>query len=614
MPKRAGEEVGILVNSGVGYGRALTDDSENADGGGASPRRALEKRPTVLAMWSWSKYFGTHPESPKLCYYVLSLSLFIMALYSFATLARQIISSPLQQVASGRQVPYITHRNIGPHGRAFHGLLEERTGEGVSTARSLPAQNSDELSARAEHICGERDGEHVDFEPDIFTIRSCQVTALRFPLAGVHSDADLIDTHVVMEMAGEPALVPPVRPSATAELTVRIHADKALESLPLRTTIAREDITSRYLTSSFVEWTVPEQRPHNTVQTPDLSPIFKELQQVPGWSEMRTVTLVFLPVPVEVRVAGQLVTREFLLPDNRMASLAATLDLVFKCLHYCLMLPMMLYQLRTTEGLFELRLHGAGSKTKMRTIRGMDIGLDRSELSGRDRLEAHPLPLRQRRCPGHPTASLVGIIVLFIIMLFINVVLRIRVHGVWFFGEASEEWGSGYRVLAIVDIAVGAAAAIVTPLLLLWTTAFALSCEHAAAAIFHTVAKFVRPKDTLLEMVVAFHDTHQGEENGGWDEAVSDLPLNWQQNTAARPKQIKEKDDRTEDTPYCKAFDWTGTYAELQACGRELQAHSAYGDLSQDLLTEDWETFSQQRWLRGILDVEYISSHGCFRT
>eukprot|EP01043_Picozoa_sp_COSAG02_P057443 COSAG02_NODE_6976_length_3254_cov_5.350872_5_plen_116_part_00 len=115
-------------------------------------------------------------------------------------------------------------------------------------------------------------------------------------------------------------------------------------------------------------------------------------------------------------------------------------------------------------------------------------------------------------------------------------------------------------------------------------------------------------------MLVQFHNTHQGQENGGWDEAVSDLPPNWQQNTAARPKQVKVKDDWTEDTPYCKAFDWTGTYAELQACGRELQAHPAYGDLSQDLLTEDWETFSQQRWLRGILDVEYISSHGCFRT
>eukprot|EP01043_Picozoa_sp_COSAG02_P049696 COSAG02_NODE_5019_length_4721_cov_3.253942_1_plen_422_part_10 len=422
-----------MVSTGVGYGRALTDDSEHADGA-ASPRRAREKRPTVLAMWSWSRYCGVHPESPKLCYYVLSLSLFIMALYSLATLAWQVISSPVQQVADGRQIPYITHRNIGPHGRAFHGLLVERKGEGVSTARSLPAQNSDELSARAEHICGERDGEPVDFEPDVFTIHSCQVTALRFPLAGVHSDAELTDTHLVMEMTGESALVPPVRPSTTAELTVRIHADKALESLPLRTTIEEEDITSRYLTSSFVEWTVPEQRPHDRIETPDLSPIFKELQQVSGWSEMRTVTLVLLPVPVEVRVAGESVTREFLLPDNRMGSLAATLDLIVKCLHYCLMLPMMLYQLRTTEGLFELKLHGAGSKTKMRTIRGMDIGLDRGELSGRDRLEAHPLSLRQRRCPRHPTASLVGIIVLFTIMLLINVVLRIRVQGVWFFG------------------------------------------------------------------------------------------------------------------------------------------------------------------------------------
>ena len=150
------------------------------------------------------------------------------------------------------------------------------------------------------------------------------------------------------------------------------------------------------------------------------------------------------------------------------------------------------------------------------------------------------------------------------------------------------------------------AATILTPIILLWTIAFVLSCEHAAAAISHNVTKFVRPKDELTEQLLRFHKIHRGEEKGGWDEPMADLPLNWENPVATLPKQIQEN-----------ASDGSkllGTYAELQACGLALKAHPAWSEISHDLLTEDWENFSQQRWMRGILDTEYISSHGCFRT
>ena len=151
------------------------------------------------------------------------------------------------------------------------------------------------------------------------------------------------------------------------------------------------------------------------------------------------------------------------------------------------------------------------------------------------------------------------------------------------------------------------AALILTPIILLWTIAFVLSCEHAAAAISHNVTKFVRPKDELTEQLLRFHKIHRGEEKGGWDEPMADLPLNWENAVATLPRQIQANASDGSKL-------WIGTYAELQACGLALKAHPAWSEISHDLLTEDWENFSQQRWMRGILDTEYISSHGCFRT
>ena len=500
--------------------RASEHDGLAADQSAGPERRrrprALGGVRRVFEFEFWSKLLGAHPDSPAVCSWVLMLALLVMASYNIAQVVREVTPgvtwSARHQNATGQQLPMVTHTNVGTHGRAFHGLLEERTGAGVSTARSLPPQTDLELSVRAEHICGERDGEPVDFvTAGMFKFRCCEVTALRFPLAGVHVDADLVDTYVVMEMTGDPMLVPQTRPRDTAELTMRIHVDKAVESLPLRTTIQHEDLTSRYLTDTYVEWTVPPQEPHLKVQTPDLSKVFKELQHnVSGWDEMSTVTVVFVPVlHGSVHCEAE---REFVVSDDRRASKATTWDLMIKLVHYCVMLPMMFHQLRNEE-LFKLKLHDAdaaktalesetrdvvrvqneiaqleclgeqsedvqtrlkekrawlasqhgkvqqakkalrvANRTQSTTIRGMDIVLVR-DLDGRDTLEEHPLGLRQRRCTNYSTATWIATVVFVLGLLCLNVVLRTKSQdNQSLFFEAVEQLKLGDQTAAIFDV------------------------------------------------------------------------------------------------------------------------------------------------------------------
>ena len=565
----------------------------------------------------WSTYMGTSPDSPRLCKAVLVLCVGVMASYHIAKSVKELTNSPHLPIhvdQGGGTLPSLSFSNHHLRGNAFSELIEDRPDtSSVTTIRSLAAQKDFFADIRSERICGAEDGMPKDFDLFQFTLQNCDVTALRFPHAGIRKIADVQDAHLTMEMFGEPELFPYARSEATTTLRVRIHADIDHNSRALRTgkpdaDRRMDDITTRQLSHAYVQWEVPAQVPHALVQTPDLSSVISELQNITEWNDESTLTLVFIPVPVKGNAR-----RVFKMDEARTRADVLSSETLVLLLQYTMMIPMILRQLWGTQ-LFQLSLtltadtgqacHNNAATTSLRYVDPENAYI-----------QPDPVGIRQRQCGSNTFVSLGGSVLAVLLMCLANAYLRsVGSSGQSFFSEAMAELNVDAHLAGSADMILGIASVLTSQIPIVWLSAFILSCEHAAGAIVYAVEKLINPHAALLKMLLHESSTEHSEED------MQSMPFRELQQEA---KRLRLRTDLVgwssvpQSVRLVKQQGSTFFYNDGRDDDSSVEVGGALSRSSNDSSDTrglpDWEEFSRSRWVQYISNIEHISSHGCFR-
>jgi hypothetical protein len=250
-------------------------------------------------LMGWANLSGVLRGSPALLRWFARLAVGWVTVYAVLRLSRDAFHDvPWAQQARGASMPLLSYSFRTHREQSWWTVpAQDRRYDDRSTTRSLATMTDMKEDGRAEwQRCDDDEdkcGASVSFPRGRMTLRSDQIVALRFPIAGIRAALQIKNASLAFEMYGEKELFPAIKPEHSAPLTIEIQVELSTHALALQD--QEHGIASRELTNSTVIWAVPPQQKHHVVETPNLAPLLTVLKSMDGWTEESSVNIILTP-------------------------------------------------------------------------------------------------------------------------------------------------------------------------------------------------------------------------------------------------------------------------------------------------------------------------------